>query len=79
MITVLVPCNKGMPEATHVPVPDAVPDAPAAVCHVIFAIPAPAEAFPEKVADAALMVTTETAGEVTETETETDELPDGEG
>ena len=76
MITALVPCNKGIPEATQVPVPDAVPVAPAAVCQVTLAIPLDAEAFPDMVAEDALTVTTETEGDVIKTDTV--ELTDGE-
>lgn len=76
MMRVFVPCKRGIPEAIHVPVPDAVPPAPAAVCHVTLAIPLLAEAFPDTVAEEAFTVTTETEGEVTKMETE--ELADGE-
>jgi hypothetical protein len=44
---VFVPCSSGIPEATHVPVPAAVPDAPASVCQVILVTPpVPPDAWP---------------------------------
>src|SRR5690348_12284389 len=47
---VLVPFKTGMPAATHVPVPTAVPESPASVCHVIFVIPPdPPNACPARV------------------------------
>src|SRR4029079_15084296 len=66
IITVVLPCGTGMPVATQVSVPQAVPVAPLEVCQVMEVMPAPPEALPLTVIVELFTVTTGAIGEAIE-------------